>query len=188
MNHSARYTAPIAFLVSLTCYKTSFEKDCTLAIKFVFWNFFLHSLFTYFFFSFSQVFSVSQKKSLGNFKEDKKVSWWIYIFVERACRKAALLCQLCWNIWVIHSQSAIRKNQGLFISGLGFDLLVKAHCRKSSKNFDLTTRSWKKPKFHWNWRLRRQPAVSVPEGRCAQSCCRRLQGEFCLSTTRWTGI
>ena len=165
MNHSARYTAPIAFLVSLTCYKTSFEKDCTLAIKFVFWNFFLHSFFTIFF-PFLKYILLFRKR-LGNFKEDNKVSWWIPIVVESACRKAGLLYHLCWDIWVIHSLSAIMKNQGLFTSGLGFDLLVKAHCRKSSKNFDLTTFSWKKPKFHWNWRLKRQPAVSVPKGLCA---------------------
>lgn len=131
---------------------------------------------------FSEVFSVIQKKCLGNFKEDNKVSWWIHIFVESACRKAGLLYHLCWNIRVIHSLSATVKNQGLFMSGLGFDLLVESQV----KTLILQCSTEKTSKFHWNWRLRRQPAVSVPKGLCAQSCY-RLQWEFCLSTKRWTG-
>lgn len=183
MNHFARCTAPIDFFVNPTCCKTCFKKDCTLAIKFVFWNFFIHSLF---FFSFYQVFSSIQGKIFGNFEEYNKVSWWICEFVESACRKSGLLYHLCWNIWVINLLSAMRKNQGLFMSGLGFDLLANVHFWKSGKNFDLAV-FWKKnPNFCWNWRLRRQLPVSVPEDLCAQSCY-WLQWEFCLSTKKWTG-
>lgn len=137
MNHFARCTAPIDFFMSLTCYKTSFEKDCTLTIKFVLWKFFVHSLFSIFL-SFYQVFSSIQRKIFGNFKEYNKVSWGIHEFLESVRRKAGLLYHLCWNVWVINLLSAMRKNQGLFISGLGFDLLVNVHCSKSSKNFDLS--------------------------------------------------
>lgn len=166
MNHSARYTAPIAFFVSLACYRTSFKKDYTWTIKSVFFflNFLFHSLL--FFFSSSQVFPVTWEYGYGDLKEDGKGSWWIRIFAESACRKAGLVYHLCWNTWVIHSWSAISKNQGLLISGLCFDLLVKAHCRESSKNFDLMIFSWKAPKFPWNWRPR-------TSGEAACSACAR---------------
>jgi len=83
--------------------------------------------------------------------------------------------------------SAIRKNQGLFMSGLGVDLLVKSHCRKSSKNFDLTMFSWTPP----------QISVELKTGEAACSVCARrplcselprVQQEFCLSAKRRTGI
>lgn len=69
MNHFARYTAPIVFFVNLTCYKASFEKDCTLTIKSVIWNFFVHGLFTILvFFHFIKYFLVFRERSLVTLK------------------------------------------------------------------------------------------------------------------------
>lgn len=65
MNHFARCTAPIDFFVNPTCCKTCFKKDCTLAIKFVFWNFFIHSLF---FFHVIKYFLAFRERSLVTLK------------------------------------------------------------------------------------------------------------------------
>lgn len=188
MNHSARYAATVAFLVSLTWHKTSFEKDCTLAIEFVILNFFLHSLFTVF--SFSEVFSDIQKECFGNFKEGNKVSWWIHTFVESTCGKTGLLYHLN-MIWLKRMGNSFatcnpEKIKDSLCLALALIYLLKLIVESQVKTLILQCSSEKNPKFHCHWRLRRQPAVTVPGGLCSQSCY-ALQWEFCLSTKRWTG-
>lgn len=137
--HSARYTALTTFFVSFTCYKTSFARCHMMTIKNAFselsYKYFIYIFFPLFL---SFFFFYPFRKRYDDLKVDCKGSWWIHVFVGSAIGKTGMVYHPCWNVWVIHSWSAISKIKDYLRLAFALICLLKLIVENQVKTLILT--------------------------------------------------